>query len=418
MDPVLREAFNNSEPDKLFSAYTEWLYAKIGGPFPFRLAETPLFLTKRLRDHLQHSALEIAGQLSRPATLAALKKAIPARYDVPNMDGMPHCVQVDFALVRGDSGEIEGRVVELQAFPSLYALETVEADAWAQALRTRAGLDGDWSCFFSDDREHTLALMRRCILGDHAPEAVALVDLEPHRQKTAPDFVATKILFDVDSVCVTEIQKEGKKLFRNKDGKRVRIERIYNRMVFDELEVKKVAVPFSWNEELDVTWCSHPNWYWAWSKYSLPHVDHPTVPRARYLSDFYEGGAKLPEDLENYVLKPLFSFAGSGVIVDVTKEAVDAVPAERRHDYLLQKKVEYAWTIRMPAAREGDALGAHNAVKAEVRVMLMRGNDGEPLEALLPLVRLSRGKMLGVDQNKSAETLWTGGSVGLWFKGR
>ena len=418
MDPLLREAFNANEPAKLFSTYTDWLYARLGGPFPFRLAETPLFFTKRLRDHLQTASIEIAAQLSRPATLAALKTAIPARYAVPNMDASPHCVQVDFALVYGDGGQIEGRLVELQAFPSLYALESLEADAWHEVLHARPGLEGDYTCFFSEDRERAMALMRRCILGGHDPQTVAMVDFQPEKQKTAPDFTATKLLFDVDSVCVTDIIKEGRKLFRMKDGKRVPLERIYNRMVFDELEVKNVPVPFSWNEELDVTWCSHPNWYWAWSKYSLPHLDHPTVPRARYLSDYFDGKEKLPEDLESYVLKPLFSFAGSGVVVDVTREAIDAVPPERRPHYLLQRKVEYAWTIRMPGIHDGDTLGARNAVKAEVRVMLMRGADGEPLQPLLPLVRLSRGKMLGVDQNKSADVLWTGGTVGIWRRGR
>jgi hypothetical protein len=409
MDPVLRDAFNGADPHALFEDYRERLFARVGGPFPFRLAETPLFLTPALRDRLASAALEIAGQLARPDTLVALKKAIPARYDVPGMDALPHCVQVDFAICRDErTGEFCGRLVELQAFPSLYALETIEADMWADALGRVPALRRDWTCFFRD-REHAMSLMRRCIVGDEDPREVALVDLQPWKQKTSPDFTATKLLFDVDSVCVTDLVKEGNKLYRVKDGERIRVKRIYNRMVFDELEVKKVAVPFSWNEPLDVTWCSHPNWYWAWSKFSLPFVDHEWAPRSRYLSDF----ERAPDDLDAYVLKPLFSFAGSGVIVDVTKEDFDRVPAELRSSYLLQRKVEYAWTIRMPGPRDAE-LGAHNAVKAEVRVMLMRGADGEALEPLLPLVRLSRGKMLGVDQNKSADTLWTGGSVGIW----
>ncbi len=407
MDAAARDAFNAHDPNATFEAYRDRLYADLGGPFPFRLAETPLFLTHALRDHLQNAAIDIAGQLSRPATLIELKKAIPARYDVPGMDALPHCVQVDFALCRDERGEVCGRLVELQAFPSLYALETVEAEMWSDALRKTPELRKEWTCFFRD-RDHAMSLMRASILGGEDPREVALVDFKPETQKTAPDFVATKHLFDVDSVCVTDLIKEGRKLYRNKDGKRVRVKRIYNRMVFDELEVKSVAVPFSWNEDLDVTWCSHPNWYWAWSKYSLPFLDHETVPKTRFLSDF----ADPPSDLENWVLKPLFSFAGSGVIVDVTKDDFDRVPREQRHSYLMQRKVEYGWTIRMPNARAGEALDAHNAVKAEVRVMLMRGSGG--LEPLLPLVRLSRGKMLGVDQNKSADTLWTGGTVGIW----
>lgn len=409
MDPTLREPFNHDAPHTTFDDYRDRLYAKLGGPFPFRLAETPLFLTPALRDGLRDAALEIAGQLSRPETLVELKKAIPARYDVPGMDALPHCVQVDFAICKDERGEYCGRLVELQAFPSLYALEAVEADMWAEAMGRVPELRRDWTCFFRD-RERAMALMRRSILGGEDPREVALVDFQPPKQKTSPDFTATKMLFDVDSVCVTDLVKEGNKLYRVVDGKRIRVKRIYNRMVFDELEVKKVQIPFAWNQALDVTWCSHPNWYWAWSKFSLPFLDHPWVPRTRYLSDFSEA----PANLEQFVLKPLFSFAGSGVVVDVTKDDFDGVPAELRSSYILQHKVEYAWTIRMPNAALGDELEAHNAVKAEVRVMLMRGGEGEPLEPLLPLVRLSRGKMLGVDQNKSADTLWTGGTVGIW----
>jgi hypothetical protein len=409
MDATFRDAFNRHDPHATFEAYRDRLYGELGGPFPFRLAETPLFLTHALRDHLANAAMDIANQLSRPDTLVALKKAIPAHYDVPGMDALPHCVQVDFALCHDARGEICGRLVELQAFPSLYALESIEARMWGDAMQSVPGLAKDWTCFFTHE-DHAMALMRASILGGEDPAEVALVDFQPEKQKTAPDFVATKKLFDVDAVCVTDLIKEGNKLYRNKDGRKTRVKRIYNRMVFDELEVKKVAVPFAWNELLDVTWCSHPNWYWAWSKYSLPFLDHETVPKTVFLSDL----AEPPGDLENWVMKPLFSFAGSGVIVDVTRADFDRVPSELRGAYLMQRKVEYAWTIRMPNAALGDDLDSHDAVKAEVRVMLMRGDGG--LEPLLPLVRLSRGKMLGVDQNKSAETTWTGGSVGLWTR--
>lgn len=411
MHPELRRAFNRHYTPELFARYKSILEKDLG-PFPFRLAETPLIFTRHLLDRLQEDALGIVAQLSREATLKALKKAIPAHYDAPGMSSLPDCVQIDFALVSDPrSGELVGRVVELQAFPSLYALETVEADAWNQVLGKLPGLEGEWTCFFSEDRAEGVRRMRDCIVGDADPAEVALVDYEPDKQKTSPDFVATKKLFDVDTVCVTDLEKEGRRLFRNKDGKRVRVARVYNRLVFDELENKGVTMPFSWTDDLDVTWCSHPNWYWVWSKYSLPHLDHHAVPETTYLSDMKE----LPADLSQYVMKPLFSYAGSGVVVDVTKEAIDAVPEAARRHTILQRKVEYAWAIRMPHAKEGEPLGAHNAVKAEVRVMVMRSGEGQPLLPLLPLVRLSRGKMLGVDQNKSAETEWTGGSVGVWI---
>ncbi|CAN5486801.1 hypothetical protein BH09MYX1_BH09MYX1_25210 [soil metagenome] len=408
MERSPRSAFNASDYEALFARYREWLVPKVG-EFPFRLAETPLFFDKALLDHLAEASLGITAQLSTKAKLAELMKAIPPQYDVPGMTDLPDCVQVDFALCRNESGALEGKVVELQAFPSLYALETLEGDAWNDVLQSVPDLRGAWSCFFDPDRKKNIETMRRCILGGLDPEEVVLVDFDPPNQKTAPDFAATKLLFDVDSVCVTDLKIEGRKVFRDKNGKRVPVKRIYNRMVFDELEVKKVAVPFRWNDELDVTWCSHPNWYWVWSKFCLPHVDHPAVPKATFLSELLE----IPSDLESYVLKPLFSFAGSGVIIDVTRAAIDAIPEHRRAGYVLQRKIEYAWTIELPPSlRSAEAPG----VKAEVRVMLMREGPGKPLAPLIPLVRLSRGKMLGVDQNKSADTAWTGGAVGIWRK--
>jgi len=243
--------------------------------------------------------------------------------------------------------------------------------------------------------------MRERIVGDHDPREVALVDYQPEAQKTLPDFIATKALFGVDWVCVTKLIKDGRRLFREVDGQRVPVRRIYNRMVFDELEAKKVEPPFQWGDDLDVTWCSHPNWYWIWSKFALPHVSHPAIPRARFLSELDE----LPADLSRYVMKPLFSFAGAGVVVDVTPEAVASVPEAARSGWILQEKIEYAHAITAP-----DGTG----VKAEVRVMLMREGEGAGgrFVPLIPLVRLSRGKMLGVDYNRGLE--WVGSSVGIW----
>lgn len=406
MDKTLRAAFNRVYSEDLYARYRASLDPAIG-PFPFRVAETPLFLDARLRQHLERAALEIVEQLSRPEAIAKMKRAIPPRYRAPGMTPLPDCVQVDFALCKDEKGDFCGRVVELQAFPSLSAMEIFEADAWADALRG-AGLNAEYTCFFagprSGDREDAMQLLRGSILGPCSVEETVLVDLCPDKQKTAPDFRATKKLVGIDAVCVTKIKKEGRRLVREKDGKWIPIRRIYNRLVFDEIERKQVHVPWDWSDELDVTWCSHPNWYWVWSKFSLPHIHHPCVPQARYLSDLPE----LPADLTQYVLKPLFSFAGSGVVVDVTKASIDAVPRERRPYYLLQSKIEYAWAIEAP-----DGTG----VKAEVRMMLLRRGTGKPLEALLPLVRLSRGKMLGVDQNKASESKWTGGSVGMWSLG-
>jgi len=400
MDTPRRTAFNRAFGDDLFARYHRWLESAVG-PFPFRLAETPLFVTPALRDQLAGAAEEIVGSLSKPDTLAALKKAIPAKYDAPGMGELPDCVQVDFALVERPDGRLEGKVVELQAFPSLYALETLEADAWNHVLSPLPGLECDWTCFVQGSRTENVEWVRRIIVGDNEPEEVVLVDHEPERQKTSPDFVATKRLFDVNSICVTKLIKEGRRLYRDSGGRRIPVRRIYNRMVFDELAVKGIEPPFDWRDDLDITWCSHPNWYWTWSKYALPFLDHPAVPRTRFLSDV----TTLPEDLSRYVLKPLFSFAGAGVVIDVTPDVLARLGDAERKNFILQEKVDYAPAIRMP-----DGSG----VKAEVRVMLMRRPEGgpRPLMPLLFLVRTSRGKMLGVDFNKNLT--WVGGTVAIW----
>jgi hypothetical protein len=400
MDPTFRRAYNLAFRPELYADYIGRIEGLLGCTIPFRVAETPLFIPLPLRDRLARHATEIVRQISNPALIEKMKRAIPPHLDVPGMDALPNCAQVDFAITRGPDGELDGRVVELQAFPSLYALMVLQSDVIAEVIRPIPGLDRRWSIYFGgSDRAAFVERLRRAVLGGEAPESVVLLDLDPVNQKTYPDFVATKMLLGVDPVCPTALIREGRKLYRRVGGRLVEVRRLYNRIVFDELEAKRVELPFRYTDDLDVTWCSHPNWYWTWSKYTLPFADHPAVPRARYLSDL----DRVPEDLDRYVLKPLFSFAGSGVKVDVTPEDIAAVPEADRGKWLLQEKITYEPGLVMPDG---------NRVKAEVRMMFLRAPDEAEPTLALNLVRLSRGKMLGVDQNR--DLTWVGGSVGLW----
>ncbi len=402
MDPVLRSAFNAAYTPDFYARYLAQLEAKVGCPIPFRVAESPLFMPLALRDTLAKAATEIVEQISERALIERMKRAIPPHLDVPGMDALPSCAQVDFAIVRAPDGSLEGKVVELQAFPSLYALMVIQSDTVAELLAKIPGLERKWSIYFGGlDREAFIARFRRAVLGGEEPEHVVLLDLDPPAQKTYPDFVATKMLTGVDALCPTALVKEGRRLFRRVDGKLVPVRRIYNRVVFDELEQKRVELPFKYTDDLDVTWCSHPNWYWTWSKYTLPFVDHPAVPRARYVSDL----ERVPDDheLERFVLKPLFSFAGSGVKVDPTRADIEAIPAADRDKWIVQEKITYEPALLMPDG---------NGVKAEVRMMFLRAPDEPKPTLVLNLVRMSRGKMLGVDQNR--DLTWVGGSVGIW----
>jgi hypothetical protein len=400
MEPSLRRAFNAAFTPAFYAAYLARFEQRVGCPIPFRVAETPLFLPEKLRGKLERAANEIVEQISNPTLIEKMKRAIPTHFDVPGMDSSPNCLQVDFAISIDPAGELCGKVVELQAFPSLYALMVIQSEVMAEMLSPMADLHRAWSIYFSGlDRDSFVARFRTALLGGQEPEAVVLLDLNPPSQKTYPDFLATKELCGIDAVCPTTLVREGRKLFRRVDGKLIQVRRVYNRIVFDELLAKKVELPFSYTDDLDITWCSHPNWYWTLSKYSLPYIDHPAVPRARYVADL----ERLPDDLERFVLKPLFSFAGSGVKIDVTAADIEAIPAAERGSWLLQEKITYAPALSMPDG---------NGVKAEVRMMFLRAPDEPKPVLVLNLVRLSRGKMLGVDQNK--DMTWVGGSVGIW----
>jgi hypothetical protein len=395
MDTRFRQLFNAQFTPAVYERYVRDLSARLDTTFSFRLAETPLFLPDDFKQKAVEGATAIVEQLSDPALIEQMKAAIPERWDTPGMDALPNLAQVDFAVVR-ENGVLVPKLIELQGFPSLTSLQLVQRDAWRDTLATLDGLDVAWSCWYSGyDRESFLDLARRTIVGLHDPAEVILMDIDPPNQKTWPDFAATKKLFDVDAVDPTSLVRRGKKLFRA-DGTPVR--RIYNRVVFDELIQKRIELPFDYREELDVEWAPHPNWYWVWSKYSLPFLRHESVPKATFVSDL----ERVPDDLSGYVLKPLFSFAGGGVNVEPTRADIDAIPAAERHAWCLQEKIEYE-----PALIAADGGG----VKVEIRLMFLRPDDESKPILSQNLVRLSRGKMLGVDFNK--DFTWVGSSVAL-----
>lgn len=397
MDREYRETFNAAFSERLYQQYADSLTRRIGFPTPFRLAETPVFLPPSLRMQLVDASREIVRQISEPQLIARMKQAIPDRWATPGMDLLPSFAQVDFAIVQMPDGSLQPRLIELQGFPSLSMFQTIQLEAWESVLSTISGLPKRWSCWFGGfERASFQELAYRTICGGHAPEDVVLLDIDPPSQKTRPDFAATKLLLGVDALDPRELTVRGAQLFR-KNGRRVR--RIYNRIVFDELEARKIALPFDYSDPLDVEWAPHPNWYWTWSKYSLPFLEHPTVPKARFVSEL----ASIPKDLRNYVLKPLFSFAGGGVNVEPTRADIERIPEPERSNWCIQEKIEYA-----PVLKAVDGGG----VKVEIRMMFFRPEGSNELVLGQNLARLSRGKMLGVDFNK--DFTWVGSSLAIW----
>ena len=386
----LRQAYNAAYTDEKFTSYRRRLEERGGMEIPFRLAESPVFLPPELRDSMVDASLEIFRQLSTPEALARSESAVPERFRVPGSGDRPAMAVTDFAVCRDSGGRLVPKLIELQAFPTLYAFQVAQCEELAAI--TPGGDKLDWSLSGLDAASYKSAV-GETILGGNPPENVVLLDLDPLTQKTAIDFVFSEQFWGVRAIDPGEIEKRGRELWYRRDGKPTRILRIYNRLIFDEVEAKGVKLSIDLREPFDVSWAGHPDWYFRWSKHCLPELRHPSVPEAVLLSDV----AKPPADLENWVLKPLFSFAGSGVKVDVTRADLDAVPAQDRPHTLLMRKVQYA-----PAIETSDV----NHSMVEIRIMFV-WRDGKPLP-VTTLARLSQGKMMGVNYNK--DKTWVGSS--------
>ena len=390
----LRSAFNAAWTDRAYEAYKEALAEAAGSPIGFRVCESPVFLPPVLRDQMVQGALEIWEALLQPAALERSKAAVPPEYDVPASDDHPLFAQADFAIVEVD-GRLAPRLIELQGFPSLYAFQLLQGRLCLEMVPGH-GEPLEFLLGGLDDIGYR-RVVGDAILGGHPVENVVLLDLDPPGQGTYPDFAATEKLFGIRAVCPTDLTKSGRELWYERDGKKTRILRVYNRLIVDELVEKKVELPFRFTEELDVEWAGHPNWFFRWSKHALPALRHSLVPEARLLSDF----DRAPDDLDRWVLKPLFSFSGAGVKVDVTPRDLAAVPEKDRASTLLMRKVDYA-----PVVEAADG----GCSRVEVRVMFV-WRDGRPLP-VTTLARLSQGKMMGVKFNR--DKTWVGSTSCIW----
>jgi hypothetical protein len=395
MIPALREEFNRNYTPARYQQFLDALNKACGTRIEFRVSETPCFVPKSLLDKMAGYGRELVHQLTdNPRYMELSAKTVPPKYNVPNETKLPMFVAVDFGLVRGSSGELEPKLVELQAFPSLYGYQPLSAHKYIECY----GLSKDLGVYLSgyDDASYW-ALLRKLIIADHDPAKVILMEIDPQHQKTLPDFNVTEQRLGIEVVDILSLKKRGAKLYYSKNGRETEVKRIYNRCIVDELERKGITLPFDITEPLDVEWAGHPNWYFRISKFSIPYLNHRCVPKTWFLDE----NPVIPSDNENYLLKPLYSFAGTGIKFAPTERDVDAIPAGERHDYILQERLRFEPVIATP----------HGMTQMEIRMMYVWPEDGE-LTPVLPLIRMGRGMMMGVDHNKNLE--WVGGSAGLW----
>jgi hypothetical protein len=393
MIPSLRKQFNDSFTPEKYQTFLRRIDDACGTHVQFRLSETPCFFPKSLLDRMAEDGKELIRQLvENPEYRTRSDASIPAEFRVANESPRPLFVQVDFGLVRDANGTLQPKLVELQAFPSLYAYQVTLAQSYIDVY----GLDRRLNFFLSGlDEKSYRELLRRAIVGTHDPENVILMEINPQAQKTLPDFLLTEKMLGIRTVDIQTIKKQGSQLYYERNGTQVPIRRIYNRTIVDELQRKNIKLGFDWRDDLDVEWAGHPNWYFRISKFSIPYLRHPSVPKTWFLDRL----ESIPDDLQNYALKPLYSFAGLGVVIAPTKEDIAAIPAEKRSEYILQERLHFEPVIETP----------FGATKAEVRVMYIWQDDLTPV---LTIIRMGRGLMMGVDHNKNMA--WVGASAGLW----
>jgi hypothetical protein len=381
-----RQQFNRSWTAQKFARFRAILEAECGEDQPFRHSETPCFFPANLIARTAGYGVEMVRQLlADPQYQEASRAEIPAAYRVPNEAPQPLFVQADFGLDQNR----EPKLVEIQGFPSLYAYQPVMSGAYREAF----ALDDSLASFPQGlHAQQYWSMLRTAIVGAHDPENVILLEIDPAHQKTRHDFLITEKKMGVRAVDIRALHQEGNRLFYPRDGKLVPVHRIYNRTIMDELERRNIRLPFDLRDDMDVEWAGHPNWFFRLSKFSLPYLKHPAVPRTLVLSE-----AGPIQDPERWVLKPLYSFAGVGVVVGPSQEQLDAIPPERRKDYILQERVNFQPVIETP----------FGPTKVEIRIMYIW--DDRAMRHVNTIIRMGRGAQMGVDFNKGHE--WVGASA-------
>ncbi len=396
MVPEIRQQYNKEFTDEKYLSFINDLNAVHPSQLEFRVAETPIFIPKDFIEKALAACESIIDVITQPEYHQQSNRSIPKEATVPNEDAHPQCIAFDYGICTGEGGELEPQLIELQGFPSLFAYQVLLPEVHARYLFQPDG----YSTYLNGFTKETYTqLLRSIIVGDSKPENVVLLEIFPEQQKTRIDFYCTEDLIGIKTVCLTDLIKEGKDLFYELDGKKIRIERIYNRLIFDDLFQQPAEVQEKGKillEELNVEWIPHPNWFYRISKFTLPFINHKYVPKTQFLNEV----TNLPQDLENYVVKPLFSFAGQGVIIDVTLQDIEKIKDPQ--NWILQKKVTYAAIIKTP----------EEEAKAEMRIFYLWEKGKLRPVATTNLARLSKGKMVGVRYNQ--DKTWVGGTFCLF----
>jgi hypothetical protein len=399
MIPEVRALYNQLFTDETYRSFLSDLNVKHPGAVEFRVAETPVFVPDDFRDKMISACESIVDIILKPGFRSETDKAIPRGDFVPGNETHPHFIAFDFGVCMNEKKELEPQLIEMQGFPTLYAFQVY----YPEIMQKHFPLANAFSQYLGGYTRFTyLEDLRKILVGNGEPEETILLEIKPHEQKTRIDFYCTQDYFGIQPLCITELIAEGDQLFyfHKQKKKKIQVKRIYNRIIFDDLHAQKdtIGKHIDLSKEWKVEWIPHPNWFYRISKHTLPFIKHPNVPETVFLDQM----KMVPGDLENYVLKPLFSFAGQGVVIDIRTEDIQSI--KDPSGWILQRKVNYAPVILTP----------DDPAKAEIRIMYMWPEGASRPKPAINLARLSKGKMIGVRYNQ--DRTWVGGSVGLFSR--
>ena len=390
----LRQQFNAGFTKEKYEAYMAEIEGLHPGSLQFRNAETPIFIPRDFTKKMLDACEQIIDVIVDPGFIKLTDRGIPDDIKVPNEKGHTQFIVFDFGICENETGELEPQLIEMQGFPTLFAFQAFHSGITARY----ANLPANFSAYLNGyNKETYLQALKEIIVGDSDPANVILLEIFPEQQKTRIDFYCTEQVLGIKMVCLTKLVAEGNKLFYDNDGVKTQVKRIYNRLIFDDLQQQEgLEAVVDLTKDYDVEWVPHPNWFYRISKFTLPFIHHPYVPKTYFLNELKQ----IPADLENYVLKPLFSFAGMGVVIDVTPKDIEGVKDPQ--NWILQRKVKYADVIETP---DGMA-------KAEIRLFYFWKDEWARPVAVHNLARLSKGKMIGTRYNLNKE--WVGGNVAFF----
>jgi hypothetical protein len=394
MQPELRQSFNQQFSQVSYQEFLEAIKKLAPEQLDFRVAETPVFIPADLKNKMLQAGEDFIDALTNEHFKSITESSIPDFLSIPGENEFPEMMVFDFGICKNKNGDYEPQLIEIQGFPSLFCFQYFSDLIYKQHFHVPENYSSYLNGYNSDSY---LQLLKEIILDKENPEHVILLELFPEQQKTRIDFACTEKLLGIKTVCLTKLIAEGNELFYKNEGVKTKIKRIFNRIIFDDLPKQNLENIINLNQEFDVQWIPHPNWYYRISKFALPFIESEYAPQSFFLNEI-----TTPLPLEEYVLKPLFSYAGMGVVLDVSQEIIDKIPDPE--NWILQQKVNYANVIATP----------DEPAKLEVRLFYFKKKEWSRPKAVHNLARLSKGKMIGTRYNEGKT--WVGGTIAYFEK--